>query len=105
MMADEAGAFALENVLIHALAVDVVHKDRVTILVRPGAAQIDHGAAMGVAAAGVVRAAVALMRRVADVMAVVGDRLNVGICVWIHMLAGLPLVSSTLNHVVEVRDH
>src|SRR5436305_4141228 len=60
---------------------------------------------MGVAAAGVVRAAVALVRRVADVVTVVGNCLDVGERVRVHVLAGLSLVAGTLNHVIEVRNY
>ena len=96
---------ALQNIRVEPLAVDVVHEDRVAILVRPGAAQIDH------------RAGSARVRRphrssrrcracgvVADVVPMVGDRLNVGVGVRIEVLARLPLVSGALNHVIQVRN-
>ena len=51
-------------------AVDVVHEERAAVLGRPGAAQIDHRAGVGMAAAGRVGPAVAAVR--------VGARGNAG---------------------------
>src|SRR5689334_14613966 len=45
------------------------------------------------------------MGRRADVVPVVGDRLNVGVCVEFEVLARLPLVASALDDVIQVRNH
>ena len=69
------------------------------------AAEVDHRAGVGVAAAGRIRSAVAGVRPlVADLVHVVGDRLDVVVGVRVEVLAGLPLVSRALDDVVEVRD-
>ena len=73
--------------------------------VGPAAAQIDHRAGVGVAAAGGVGAVVAGVRRVADPMPMDGDGLDVVVGVGIEVLARLPLVAAALNHVIQVRNH
>ena len=70
----------------------------------PGAALVDHGAGVGVAAAGAVGAAVAAVRVGAEVVAVVGDRLDVVVGVRVEVRPGLALVAAALDDVVEVRD-
>ena len=52
MAAHVAGAFALEDVVVHPAAVQIAHEDGVAIEIGPVVAQIDHGADVGVAAAG-----------------------------------------------------
>ena len=74
--------------------------------VGPGAALVDHRAGVGVAAAR--RRSDRPLPRVrvgADVVAVVGDRLDVVVGVRVEVRPGLPLVPAALDHVVEVRDH
>src|SRR5262249_13679674 len=105
VMADETRALSLENVVVHALAVDVVHEDRVAIFVRPNATQVDHRAAMGVATTCITRPAIAGVRRRADVVAMLRDRLNVGVGIGLEMLTRLALVASALDYVVQVRNH
>src|SRR4029079_17626099 len=92
MMADEAGALSLQNVLIRALAMDVVHQNRVLIFGGPRAALVDHRAGVCMTAARVARPPIAQVGTRADVMPMVGNRLNVGVSIRIEMLAGLPLV-------------
>src|SRR4051812_21745893 len=70
----------------------------------PRAALIDHRAGMSMSAARVARAPITTMRRCADVMPMVGNRLNVGVCIRIEMLARLPLVSGALNDVKQMRN-
>ena len=94
----------LEDVAVEPGAVDVVHEQRAAVLGRPGAAQVDHRAGVGVAAAGGVGAAVAAVRVGAQVMPVVGDGLDVVVGVGIEVLARLPLVAAALDHVIKVRD-
>src|SRR5262245_3107770 len=48
---------------------------------------------------------IAAMRRCAQVVPVIGDRLDVVIRVRIEMLSRLPFVAPTLNDVVDVRNH
>src|SRR4051794_6130308 len=55
-------------------------------------------------AAGVAGPAVAQVGHRADVMPMVGNRLNVGVGIRIEMLAGLPLVSGALNDVIQMRN-
>ena len=74
------------------------------VLGRPGTAQVDHRPGVRVAAAGGVGAAVAAVRVGAEVVPVVGDRLDVVVGVGIEMLARLPLVPAPLDHVIEMRD-
>src|SRR5436309_9306491 len=50
-MRDVAGAFAFEDVVVDAIAVQVAHEDGVAILFGPIVAQVDHGADVGMAAA------------------------------------------------------
>src|SRR5262245_43471711 len=45
------------------------------------------------------------MRRSADVVPMVGDRLNVGVRIRLKLLARLSLVTSALNDVIQVRNH
>ena len=80
-------------------------KNWLRYVVGPAAAQVDHGAGMGVAAAGRVGAVVARVRRRADPMPMLGDRLDVVVGVGVEVLAGLTLVAAALNHVIQVRDH
>ena len=94
----------LEDIAIDPGPVDVVHEERAAVLGRPGAAQVDHRAGVGMAAAGGVGPAVAAMRVGAEVMPVIGDGLDVVVGVGIEMLARLPLVPASLDHVVEVGD-
>ena len=62
-------------------------KSEPRILVRPGAALVDHRAGVGVAAAGRVGPAVAAVWVGAEVMPVVGDGLDVVVGVGIEVLA------------------
>ena len=92
--ADEAAAVGLEQIDVHAVAVDVVHEELAAVFLGPGAAVIDHAAGVGVAAAERVGlAAVVVVPLVAGVVAVVGDRLDVVVGVGVEVLAGLPLVA------------
>ena len=64
MLGDVAAALAHEHVAVEPLAVDVEREDVAAIFGGPVVAEIDHAAAVGVAAAGVaVRAAAAARRR------------------------------------------
>ena len=103
---DVARALRLQPIDVDAAAVDVVHEDGVAILLGPGvAAEIDHRAGVGVAAAGRVGPAVAGVRSlVADPVQVIGDRLDVVVGVRVEVLARLPLVARALDDVVQVRD-
>ena len=79
MVADVAASpCGVEHVDVEPAAVDVVHEELVAVLLGPGAAEVDHRAAVGVAAAGRVGLRrLPSFRLVADVVAVVGDRLDV----------------------------
>ncbi len=78
---------------------DVAHEDLAAVLRGPGAALVDHQAAVGVAAAGGVAAVVAAVRRGADVVDVVGDRLDVGIGVRIEVRPRLSQITAALDDV------
>ena len=56
---------------------DVVHEDLIAIFFRPGAAQVNHRAGVRMAAARLIGPLVARVRRAAQVVQVVGDRLDV----------------------------
>jgi len=60
---------------------------------------------MRVTAARRVTPPIATMRRAAEEVPVVGDRLDVVVGVGIEVRAGLPLVASALHHVKKMRDH
>src|SRR5262249_236767 len=61
---------------------------------------------MRVSAAGCVRPAVSRVRPLrANPVDVVGNRLDVVVDVWSEMLAGLPLVSGTLDDLVKMLNH
>src|SRR5579875_284261 len=62
MMSDVAGAVPFQHVLIDAVTVQVTHENMMTILVGPIVAEVDHGAGMGVAAAGNIVYALAATR-------------------------------------------
>ena len=74
------------------------------ILLRPGAALVDHQAAVGVAAAGAVGAAVAAVRVRAVPVQVVGDGLDVVVGVRVEVRARLPLIAAALDDVEGVRN-
>src|SRR3954452_9852234 len=70
----------------------------------PRAALVDHGAGVCMSAARVARSPISQVGHRADVMPMVGNRLNVGVRIRIEMLAGLALVSGALNDVKQVRN-
>ena len=131
MLAHVAAALALGHVHVQALAVDVPHEELAVILLGPAPAEIAHEARVRVTAARRVGTRVAAVRRPAEVVAVVGDGLEVvvdkrvdGLLAGLGeilrevirrdasrllearrvVLAALPLVAPALNHVEEVRD-
>src|SRR3954447_822986 len=104
-MANETGALTLQNVLVRALSVDVVHQDRMLIFVGPRTALVDHRAGMCMSATRIAGPAITKVRSCAYIMSMVCDRLNVGIDIRIEMLARLPLVSGALNDVIQVRNN
>src|ERR1700693_1473990 len=89
---------------MEAAAVDVAHEHLAAIRRRPGTAQVDHGAAVGVPAAGAVGAIVASVRAAADVMAVGGNGLDCVVGVRVEVFAGLPMITPALDNVESVRD-
>ena len=98
-----AGAGGREPVLVEPGAVDVVHEQPAAITIGPRAAEIDAGARVGVAAADGVRAvAVGVVPLPAGPVPVAGDRLDVVERIGIEVLARLPLIPRSLDHVVEV---
>ncbi len=103
--ADETRTAGLQDVAVDPSPVDVVHEQRALVLGRPGTAQIDHRPRVRMAAAGGVGPAVAAVRVGPQVMPVVGDRLDVVVGIGIEMLARLPLVPASLDHVIKMRDH
>ncbi len=51
------------------------------------------------------RLAVAAVRVLADVVAVVGDRLDIGVGVGVELVPRLPLITRARNVVLEMRNH
>ena len=110
MVGDVAGALALEQVVVDAVAVDVAREDAVAILVGPVVAQVDHRAGVGVAAAGLavlgVRLALArVVPAAAGPVDVVGAGLDQVVEVGVEVLAVHPLEVGAGDDVEEVRDH
>src|SRR5690606_24208082 len=101
---DVSRSAALENVLVHAIAVDVVHEERVSILGRKRVAEIDHRSAVRVSSARRARAVVPGVRIAAEEVDVIPDVLEVVVDRVAKMEARLALVTRALDHVVEVRD-
>ena len=89
MRADEAGAARLQDVAVDPRPVDVIHEQRAAVFGRERVAEVDHGAGMGMAASGGIRATVAVMRVGAEIMPVIGDGLDIVVRVGIEMLPGL----------------
>ena len=83
---------------------NVAHVQLAAIFLWPGAAEVDHQTAMGVAAARAVRAFVSRVRRGSGVVKMVGDGLNVGIGVRVEVIAGLPEIARALKDVEAMRD-
>src|SRR5258708_3836699 len=81
------------------VAVHVAHEHLVAVLGRPAAAEVDHGAAVGVAAAGGIAAVVAAVRVGADIVEMVGDGVDVGVSVRVEMVAGLAQIPPPLDDV------
>src|SRR5688500_9681863 len=102
MAADVAAAARFQNIHGDPLAVDVVHENLPAVFLRPLAAEVNHRAGVSVATAGCVALAVAAVRVGAEVVYVIGDRLDVIVRVRIEMLPGLTLISSALNDVIQV---
>ena len=111
--ADEAGALGLQDVAVDPGAVDVIHEERAAVLGRPCVPLVDHRPRVGVAAArgegrggGQGRLAPpGMVADIADIVAVVRDRLDVVEGVGLEVLPCLPLVPGARDDVVEVRDH
>ncbi len=71
----------------------------------PTIAQINHRAGVRVTSTSRIGFAVPTMRRRAKIMQVIGDRHDVAVSVGIEMLSTLPLISGSLNDVIQVRNH
>src|SRR5262249_25434306 len=63
VVGDVARAFALQDVHVDAVAVDVAHEDLAAVFVGPVVALVDHAAGVGVAAAGLRVGALPAARR------------------------------------------
>ena len=105
MTTDVARAITGEDVRVDPVAVDVVHEDRVPVLIRERVSEVDHRAAVGVPTADRVRDPVARVGARPEVVEVVRDRLDVVVDVRVEVLAALPVVTRALDDVVEVRNH
>ena len=104
-LADVAGALRLQHVHVEPLAVDVAHEDLAAVLRGPGAAEVDHRRRSGRGRRR--RESERLLPPCgvgADVVAVVGDRLDVVVGVRVEVLARLALVAAALDDVEAVRD-
>ena len=83
------------------------------MLIGPVVAQIDHASGVSVSAAGFRSAAgcfgfvapPGMVANVANIVSMVGDRLDVVVRVFVKVTTALPMVSATLNHVPQMRNH
>src|SRR4051794_40194385 len=103
-MAHVPGSLCLEGIHVNPRSMDIIHDDLVPVFSRPRATEIDHRAAVRVAAARCAGAAIPRMRRGGGVMQMIRARLNIFEHEGIEMLSRLPLVMCTLDNVEEVRD-
>ena len=105
MTSDIARSFLLEDIDVQSLAVDVVHENAITIVLRPSSAQVDHRTGMRVPAARLIGLAVPAVWCRPDVMPMVGDSFNIVVGVWVEVHAPLSFVTCPLDDVVQVRDN
>src|ERR1043166_5356925 len=105
-MANKAGALRFGIILVDALPMDVVHENLAVLLFGPTASQIDHQAGMRMTASSRIGPSIGGVRTLgAGIVEVIGDGGNVFVGISVEMLACLPFVSATLDHVKEMRDH
>ncbi len=104
VLAHVAGALPDEAIVVDAVAADVPHEEGVAILLRPVPAEVDHRAAVGVAAARVLGLHAHLAHAPREV-AMVGHGRDALIHMGIEVLARLAAEAGALNHVEEVGDH
>ena len=105
MTGDIARPLRPRHIHVEAMAVDVAHEKLIAIRVGPTAAEVDHQAAVGVAPAGAVGLVVAAVGIRAEVVEMIGDRLDVVVGVGVEMLTTLPMIPRPLNDVKRMRNH
>ena len=113
MLADVARTVRDQDLIIDAVAMNVAHEELISILMRPIVAEINHCSRMSVSATkvgNIVRqigliAPPGVIANISSVMRMVGDRFDVVVQMRVEMPSALPLVSCTLNDVVEMRNH
>ena len=107
---DVAAALRFQNVAVDAVAVDVVEEQFASVLLRPVVAEVNHGSAVSVSAAGVVGSfwhvrfvtPPRVVFDVAGVVQVVGDGFDIVVGVRVEVLTRLPLIAGSRDDVVQV---
>ena len=102
-----------QNITVHSVAMHIVEIDTIAIFVRPVITEVDHAAAVRVASTGVQSRACCMrfmspprmVLDVADVMCVISNCGDVFIGIGVEVLTTLSLVSCSLNHMPQVRNH
>ena len=112
MFTDVAACVSHEAVHINAVAVDIVEEDLVSVAIGPVITEVDHCSAVSVTTAG-IRGVVldarfvappSVIADIAGVVQVISDGFDVVENVAVEVFAGLALVVSALDDVIEVRD-
>ncbi len=109
---DVAAALRFQNVAVNAVAMDVVEEQLAAVLLRPVVAEVNHGSAVSVSAAGVVGSfwhvgfvtPPRVVLDVARVVQVVGDGLDVVVGVRVEVVPRLSLIAGSGDDVVQVRN-
>ena len=83
---------------------DIGHKETIAIFHGPSAPQIDHGAAVGMASPRQIRAIVAAVGIVSQIVSMIGDGVNIGKGIGVKMGPCLPKVAPAGNDVKGVGD-
>ena len=109
---DVAAALRLQNVAVDAVAVDVVEEQFASVFLRPVVAEVNHGSAVSVSAAGVIGsfwhigfvAPPRVVFDVAGVVQVVGDGFDIVVGVRVEVLTRLPLIAGSGDDVIQMRN-
>src|SRR6476646_2975761 len=105
-MPNETGALWFGIILVNSLPMDVVHENLSLIRFGPTASQIDHQAGMRMTASGRIGPPIGCVRTLgAGIVKMIGDGGNVLVGICVKVLARLPFVAATLDHVKQMRNH
>ena len=97
VLADEPRSLGNEHVGVETVSMDVGHEDPTAPLARESVRLVDHRAAVSMSAPDRGGPTVARVRCGAEVVPVVGDRLDVVVDVRVEVVARLPLVAAPLE--------